>query len=188
MMLTVTRGLSNARPRPYPVVTIGNFDGHHLGHRTLLQTVVDAARKNSGTPMVLTFDPHPVKILAPQVDLRFLTSPEEKLVRFAASGIQEVVFLEFTPTLANMTPEQFVDAVLHRQLRVAEVFVGKHFAFGKGRTGTIDDLSRLGSTRGFEVHPVSPVMLNGDVVSSTKIRRLIQAGHMEQAAVLLGRT
>ena len=78
-MLKVTRGLSGESPRAYPVATIGNFDGHHLGHRALLQTVVETARKAQGTALVLTFDPHPVKILAPRVDLRFLTSPEEKL-------------------------------------------------------------------------------------------------------------
>ena len=184
---TVTRGLGDVRPRPHPVATIGNFDGHHRGHLSLLQTVVETAKKTNGTALVLTFDPHPVKVLAPQVDLRFLTSPQEKLDRFKAAGIDEVVFLEFTPALAAMTAEQFADTVLHRQLAVAELFVGEHFAFGKGRTGRIADLIRFGAKFGFQVHPVMPVMLNGGVVSSTRIRTLIQAGQMEEAAVLLGR-
>ncbi len=187
MTLTVTRGLSQARSRPYPVATIGNFDGHHHGHRALLQTVVETARKARGTALVLTFDPHPVKILAPQVDLRFLTSPEEKLAYFDRAGIDEVVFLEFTPDLAAMPPEQFADSVLHRQLSIAEIFVGEHFAFGKGRAGRIADLVRFGAAYGFTVHPVAPVTLNGGVVSSTRIRQLIQAGEMEQATALLGR-
>jgi riboflavin kinase/FMN adenylyltransferase len=187
-MLTVTRGLSNAKPRPSPIITIGNFDGHHLGHRALLQAVVGAARQAGGTALVLTFDPHPVKILAPDVALRFLTSPEEKLARLEAAGIDEVVFLEFTPALAAMTPEQFADAVLHRQLKVAGIFVGEHFAFGRGRAGRIVDLHRFGSVYGFTVHPFAPVMHDGAVVSSTRIRNLIQAGEMEKAAALLGRT
>jgi len=186
-MLTVTRGLADRKERPYPVLTIGNFDGHHRGHRMLLQTVVETARRHRGTALVLTFDPHPVKILAPHVDLRFLTTPEEKLARFEAAEIDEVVLLAFTAELAAMTPEQFVETVLCRQLRVAELFVGEHFAFGKGRAGRIADLIRLGNTCGFQVHPVAPVTWKGAVVSSTRIRQLVQAGQMEEAAELLGR-
>lgn len=188
MKLTVTRGLSDLRPRSYPVATIGNFDGHHRGHRALLQMVVEAARKAQGTPLVLTFDPHPVKVLAPNVDFRFLTSPEEKLARFEEAGIDEVVCLEFTPALAAMTPEQFAETVLHRSLNIAEIFVGQHFAFGKGRSGLIGDLIKLGELHGFKVHPVAPVTCDGGPVSSTRIRQLIQSGKLEEAATLLGRT
>ena len=187
MPFTVTRGLGDVRSRPHPVVTIGNFDGHHRGHHVLLQTVVARAREIEGAAMVLTFDPHPVRVLAPHVELRFLTSPEEKLQRFEAAGVDEVVFLEFTTALAAMTPEEFADIVLHRHLRVAELYVGEHFAFGKGRAGRIADLQRFGMALGFTVHAVPPVVLNGGVVSSTRIRNLIQAGHMEEAAALLGR-
>ncbi len=186
-MLTVTRGLADAQPRPYPVATIGNFDGHHLGHRALLRTVVDAARRAGGTSLVLTFDPHPVKVLAPHVDLRFLTSPEEKLGRLEAAGVDEVVFIEFTPALAAMSPEEFADSILCRKLKIAELFVGQHFAFGKSRAGRIGDLERYGARLGFDVHPFAPVVLDGGVVSSTRIKQLILAGQMEDAARLLGR-
>jgi riboflavin kinase/FMN adenylyltransferase len=128
-----------------------------------------------------------VKVLAPHVELRYLTSPEEKLARFEAAGIDEVVLLEFTPAFAAMTPEQFAGRVLHQQLGLAEVFVGEHFAFGKGRAGRIADLIQFGGQYGFQVHPVRPVMVEGTVVSSTRVRQLIQAGDMERAAVLLGR-
>jgi riboflavin kinase/FMN adenylyltransferase len=163
-MLTVTRGLADAQHRPYPVATIGNFDGHHLGHRALLRTVV-----------------------APHVDLRFLTSPEEKLGRLEAAGVDEVVFIEFTPALAAMSPEEFADSILCRKLKIAEIFVGQHFAFGKGRAGRIADLERYGTRLGFDVHPFAPVVLDGGVVSSTRIKQLILAGQMEDAARLLGR-
>ena len=186
-MLKVTRGLSDNCPRAYPIATIGNFDGHHLGHRALLQTVVETARKAQGTSLVLTFEPHPVRILAPQVDLRFLTSPEEKLAHFESAGIDEVVFLGFTPVFAAMSPKQFAEDILYRSLGVAELFVGNHFAFGEGRAGRIDDLVRLGGQYGFRVHAVPPVTIDGEVVSSTRIRRLIQTGNMERAATLLGR-
>lgn len=187
MKLTVTRKLSDVRSRSYPVATIGNFDGHHCGHRALLQMVVEAARKAQGTALVLTFDPHPVKVLAPQLDFRFLTSPQEKLARFEESGIDEVVCLEFTPALAAMTPEQFTENVLSRGLNIAEIFVGQHFVFGKGRSGKIDDLMKLGEVYGFKVHPVAPVTCNGGPVSSTRIRQLIHSGKLEEASVLLGR-
>jgi riboflavin kinase/FMN adenylyltransferase len=187
MTFTVTRGLGDVRSRPYPVVTIGNFDGHHRGHHSLLQTVVTRAREVGGTAMVVTFDPHPVRVLAPHVELRFLTSPEEKLARFKAAGVDEVVFLEFTRALAAMTPDDFATVVLRSRLGVAELFVGEHFAFGKARAGRIADLERLGAALGFTVHPVHPVVVNGGVVSSTRIRTLVQAGQMEEAAALLGR-
>ena len=148
MTFTVTRGFGDVRSRPHPVVTIGNFDGHHRGHHSLLQTVVARAREVGGTAMVVTFDPHPIRVLAPHVELRFLTNPEEKLERFMAAGVDEVVFLEFTPALAVMTPDEFADVVLHRRLGVADLFVGEHFAFGKGRVGRIADLERLGGIVG----------------------------------------
>jgi riboflavin kinase/FMN adenylyltransferase len=169
------------------VATIGNFDGHHIGHRMLLRTVVEAARRMQGTALALTFDPHPVKILAPQADLKFLTSIEEKLARFAEAGIDEVVLLEFSEGFAGLTPEEFAEQVLHRGLRVKEIFVGQHFAFGHKRMGRVADLVALGRRFGFEVHPVPPVIADGAVVSSTRIRLLIQNGHVEQAASLLGR-
>ena len=166
--------------------TIGNFDGHHVGHHALLRRVIESARKAQGTAMVVTFDPHPVKILAPQVNLRFLTSPEEKLARFEAAGIDEVVFLEFTQAFATLSPEIFAERILFQSLGLKEIFVGQHFAFGHKRAGTIADLIALGEPFGCAVHPLSPVVLEGQVVSSTRIRQLVLAGQVDQAARLLG--
>lgn len=185
--MNVTRGYSDEVVRPYPVGTIGNFDGHHLGHHALLKQVVEMARRAHGTAVVLTFDPHPVKILAPHVDLRFLTSVEEKRARFEQAGIDEVVSLEFTEEFASLSPEMFVEQVLFKGLGLKEIFVGQHFAFGHKRAGRIGDLTALGKRFGFIVHPVPPVMIDGEVVSSTRIRQLIMTGQVDQAAVLLGR-
>jgi riboflavin kinase/FMN adenylyltransferase len=185
--MRVTRGYSDEGVRPYPVGTIGNFDGHHLGHRALLERVVETACRAHGTAVVLTFDPHPVKILAPHADLRFLTNEEEKRARFEQAGIDELVSLEFTQEFASLSPEMFAEQVLSKGLGLKEIFVGQHFAFGHKRVGQIDDLTALGKRFGFIVHPTPPVMINGKVVSSTCIRQLIVAGHVEQAAVLLGR-
>lgn len=185
--MKVTRGYQGGGARPHPVATIGNFDGHHVGHRSLLQLVVAAARAAQGTAMVLTFDPHPVRILAPHVDLRFLTSPEEKLVRFQEAGIDVVVLLSFDEAFAALSPEAFAVEVLANGLGLKELFVGQHFAFGHKRAGKISELTTLGNRLGFAVHPLPPVMAEGGIVSSTRIRQLIQQGDVRTAATLLGR-
>ncbi len=185
--MRVTRSLTGYASPPHPVATIGNFDGQHRGHQALLRMVVDAASRVNGTPMVVTFDPHPVRILAPQVPLRFLTSLEEKLAAFEAVGIQDVVFVPFTREFAGRSPEYFACEVMHATLGVRDIFVGEHFAFGKGRTGRIADLERFGKQRGFRVHPVAPVLLDGVIVSSTRIRTLLLEGHIELATNLMGR-
>ena len=185
--MDITQGLAAHRRVPHPVLTLGNFDGQHLGHRALLRDVVRLAGEAGGTPMVLTFDPHPVKVLAPQVDLRFLTTPDEKLAYFREAGIAEVLFLEFTTAFAALTPDQFMQLVLRDGVGVKELFVGEHFAFGKGRTGRIADLIRFGRDAGFQVHPVQPLRVAGEIVSSTRIRQLIQGGDVRGASKCLGR-
>lgn len=186
--MKITRGLGAHEKVHHPVLTIGNFDGQHLGHRALLDAVVRRAAAVGGTPLVLTFDPHPVRVLAPHVNLRFLTTPEEKLAFFREAGIAEVLFVEFTPAFAAMTPDAFMGRVLRDALGVKEVFVGEHFAFGRGRAGHIADLVRFGREAGFQVHPVPPVRVDGEVVSSTRIRHLIQTGDVRGAARCLGRS
>jgi riboflavin kinase/FMN adenylyltransferase len=185
--MRVARGLSQYQSSPYPVLTIGNFDGHHRGHRALLQSVVETAKGKDGTPIVLTFDPHPIRVLAPHVSLQLLTTQDEKLRHFERAGIQDVIFLTFDQSLASMSPEEFVLKILRDGIGVRELFVGEHFAFGKGRSGRLADLVRLGGQAGFVVHPVHPLRIDGDVVSSTRIRKLLQAGNVKEAARCLGR-
>ncbi|MEW6544161.1 MAG: bifunctional riboflavin kinase/FAD synthetase [Nitrospirota bacterium] len=185
--MKVTRGLADHKRVPYPVLTIGNFDGQHRGHRALLEAVVRTAAAAGGTPMALTFDPHPVRVLAPAVELRLLTTVEEKLARFQEAGIEEVLFLEFTQELAALEPDEFVSQVLKDGIGVRELFVGEHFAFGRGRVGRAADLVRLGERNGFRVHAVPPFRIDGEVVSSTRIRTLIQTGEVRAAAARLGR-
>ena len=185
--MKITRGLAAHQRVPHPVLTIGNFDGQHLGHRALLRDVVRRAREAGGTPVVLTFDPHPVKVLAPHVNLRFLTTAEEKLACFRDAGIAEVLFLEFTTAFAALTPDQFMQLVLRDGIGVKELFVGEHFAFGKGRAGRIADLVRFGREAGFRVHPVQPLRVDGEIVSSTRVRHLIKSGDVRGASRCLGR-
>lgn len=185
--MKITRGLADHQPGSYPVLTIGNFDGPHRGHLALLRAVVDAASAAGGTAIVLTFDPHPITVLKPGVSLRLLTTTEDKLQRFREAGIQEVIFLEFNGALASLPPDEFVGQILRDRIRVRELFVGEGFAFGRGRTGTMADLLRWGQQAGFRVHPVEAVRVDGDVVSSSRIRRLVQEGDVRLAARCLGR-
>lgn len=185
--MKVTRSLADYRPPPAPVATIGNFDGQHRGHQALLRTVVDTAAAAGGTPIVVTFDPHPVRILAPHVPLKFLTSPDEKQAAFAAAGIAEVVYLPFSTAFAARSPESFAVDVLGGTLHLTQLFVGAHFAFGAQRAGRIDDLRRFGQACGYRVHAVTPVEIDGAVVSSTRIRTAIQQGRVDEAARCLGR-
>ena len=186
--MKVTHGLPTLPNPAHPVLTIGNFDGQHIGHRALVTTVVEMARQHHGTPTVLTFDPHPAEVLSPGLALRFLTTRDEKCQFFRNLGVAELVFLEFTQTLAGLTPEQFVWTVLHDGLGVRDILVGESFVFGKGRSGSIQDLIRLGKHANFQVHPVSPIRVDDEVVSSTRIRKLIQGGHVKKAAQCLGRS
>src|SRR5437879_8500573 len=171
----------------FPVVTIGNFDGVHVGHQAVLKLARDRVRLQQGTAVVLTFEPHPLRVLAPGVELKFLSDPEEKLTLLEEAGVDVVVRLPFTREFASQTPEEFMVQVLRDGLGNRELFVGQNFRFGKERLGTIQTLMEAGPRLGFTVHVISPVVLDGEPVSSTRSRDLVQAGAMTEAATLLGR-
>ena len=185
--MNVIRHLPISPFPPHPVLSIGNFDGQHVGHRALVSTVVERARGLHGTPMVLTFDPHPARVLNPGMHLQFLSTYEEKLDFFQRCGVESLIVLEFTRELASLTPEQFVFKILKDGLGVRDIFVGENFVFGKKRSGNVQALIRLGMQANFRVHPVPHVQVDGAVVSSTRIRQCIQKGSVTAAARCLGR-
>ena len=185
--MKVSHGLPTDPLPPNPVLTIGNFDGQHIGHRQLLATVVQCAREQQGTPMVLTFDPHPVLVLSPGTTFQFLTSPSEKLAWFEAQGVEHLVVLNFTKEFAALSPREFVGSILRDGLGVKDLFVGEPFVFGKNRAGNTDTLRDLAGQAGFRVHLLKPVSSLETIVSSTRIRQFIRAGKMEQAMQCLGR-
>jgi riboflavin kinase / FMN adenylyltransferase len=185
--MIVARGLDHYQSRSYPVLAIGNFDGLHRGHVALLRQVVATAAEHGGTPTVLTFDPHPITVLAPGTPLRLLTNQNDKLTGFEAVGIQQVLVLAFDKSFASLTPEEFVFKILRDAMAIREVFVGEHFAFGAKRSGRLADLTALSARAGFRVQPVPPFLVHGDIVSSTRIRSLLQAGDVAGAARFLGR-
>jgi riboflavin kinase/FMN adenylyltransferase len=185
--MKVTRGIPPVSPASFPVLTIGNFDGQHLGHCALVQAVVDRAQQLNGYPMVLSFDPHPVEVLRPGSVHKSLSDDHEKIVFFENLGIAELVILPFTKELASLTPSQFVGQVLRDGLGIRKLLVGENFVFGKGRSGTVQDLIELGAEADFSVEPIAPVMMGKDVVSSTRIRKCLVAGDVAQGALCLGR-
>jgi riboflavin kinase / FMN adenylyltransferase len=168
------------------VVTIGNFDGVHLAHARLLRRVVEAAR-GAMAPVAVTFDPHPIRILAPERAPRLLTSLPARTRLIEQQGIKLLVVLPFTRELARFSPEEFVSQILVARLHAASVVVGPNFRFGYRQAGDVHTLAELGRRGGFNVETFPSVQMRGQPVSSTRIRTLLSEGKVNAAARLLGR-
>lgn len=176
-----------SQPPPCPILlTIGNFDGVHLGHQALIGEMVEAARRQQRWAGVLTFDPHPLTVLEPERPLSFLTSLEERLELFAALGLDVVIVHPFDKTVARMSARVFVTA-LSQHLRLAELWVGPDFSLGHRQQGDVSTLRRLGEELGFVLRVVPHFCRDGQSVHSTRIRALLQEGDVQEAAALLGR-
>jgi riboflavin kinase/FMN adenylyltransferase len=185
--MRVARFLEEAAEFDPVAVTIGNFDGVHIGHQQLLHEVIRAAEEKGVQPAVLTFDPHPASIVAPQRASRLLTTHAERCGLMARAGIEYVLVLPFTKEMSRWTPEHFVERVLVKALRARVVVVGENFRFGHDQAGDTKVLAELGSRFGFETRIVPPVERRGHLVSSSVIRRAIEAGNVSLAARFLAR-
>ena len=176
-------------PGPFSrtVVTVGNFDGVHLGHRAILARVTARARELGSEPVALTFDPHPVKVLRPQANLPLLTTPEQKFRLLGEAGMEAVIVLPFTQEFSAISARDFVVRYFVQGLKAREVVVGHDYCFGRNREGNIDLLKELGQTLGFTVQVVWAVEVNGALVSSSLIRAMLKLGKVEEANGLLGR-
>lgn len=170
------------------VLTIGNFDGLHIGHRQILRTVIDRARAHDGEAVVYTFDPHPRKVLQVGRPPSLLTTTEQKLELLAAAQIDLVVVEPFTAAFAKTTPEQFVREHVHAHIAPVEVYVGYDFHYGRDRAGSMRLLTELGPRLGFAVTIIPEVTIGGRDVSSSRIRELLAAGDVEEAKRMLGRS
>jgi riboflavin kinase/FMN adenylyltransferase len=170
-----------------PVLTIGNFDGVHLGHQRIFQQVKEKAKEIGGESIVYTFDPHPVELLAPERKPLLITPSKEKFRLIEEQGIDVVISANFSPKFASQTPEEFVKNILYDQIKIRHLFVGHDYTFGKDRRGNIAMLVDFGRKLGFMVEVVEAVRVGGTVVSSTRIREIIQKGEMAEAAKMLGR-
>jgi riboflavin kinase/FMN adenylyltransferase len=168
-------------------MTIGNFDGVHKGHQQIMRRVLAIAREYGWKSAVLTFDPHPSKLVAPDRAPRLLTTTEQRARLILEQGIDEVLILPFTPEIARLTPEEFVREILENKLNARAVLVGDNFRFGNRAAGDAGTMDELGEKYGFSTEIVTAISWRGRVISSSEIRRLIEAGDVSLACRMLGR-
>jgi riboflavin kinase/FMN adenylyltransferase len=169
------------------IVSIGNFDGVHRAHRHVLAEIVKRAKAANAKSMVVTFDPHPIRILRPDNNLKLITPTAEKLRLLALTDVDAALVLPFTRDLSLMTPHQFAHEILKRRLHAREVHEGYNFHFGHKASGNIETLREMGREMGFEVHDYPEMRLRGETVSSSHIRKLIREGRVSRARHLLAR-
>ena len=170
-----------------PVLALGNFDGVHRGHRKILERLQRVASERGASSVVMTFDPHPPRVVRPDKAPSLLMTKAQKLEALADAGVHGAAIVRFTPELSRWAPETFVRTVLVDWLHVVEVWVGANFLFGHDRSGNFSRLRTLGAHYGFKVEKIDPVRYKDFVVSSTRIRRLVSEGRVDEAGALLGR-
>lgn len=170
----------------HPVLALGNFDGLHRGHLKIVERVKRGAAEHGGTPMAMTFDPHPPRVVRPEKAPPLLMTIDQRLEALDRAGIHHVAIVRFTRELSHWEPETFVRTVLVDWLRVSEVWVGANFLFGHGRSGNFSLLRTLGQRYGFRAEKIDAVRYKEFVVSSTRIRRLVGEGRVDEAGALLG--
>lgn len=170
-----------------PVVTLGNFDGVHLGHQKILAKTIQRARSIGGVSVIYTFEPHPLCVLRPESAPLKITTFEEKSHIFAGLGIDCLVIEHFTRAFAAKPPEAFIKNILCGRLHAREIVIGQDYMFGSNRTGSIPLLQKMGSSLGYQVHVVGDLKIKNIPVRSTTLRRLIAAGKVSLAAKLMGR-
>ncbi|MEW6186130.1 MAG: bifunctional riboflavin kinase/FAD synthetase [Thermodesulfobacteriota bacterium] len=175
------------QPFPAAVLTIGNFDGIHLGHQSLFQKVRERSQAIKGTSLVITFHPHPAAVLRPGRPLRQIVSDERKVDLIFRQGIEVVLSIPFTKEFSQVSADDFVQDILVSSIGMKEIVVGYDYTFGKKREGNIHLLQELGDRLGFVVHIHPPVTVGNHLVSSTRVRELITTGAMEEAKLILGR-
>ena len=185
--MEIIRDLERLTRHSYPVVTPGNFDGVHLGHRAILKATIDRARAAGGTAFALTYEPLPQKFLFPERAPKLILAPGDKLELLRLSGLDGVIVLEFNLALSEVEPRDFVREYLLGKIGAREVIIGHSVNFGHRRAGNASVMVELGRELGFDTAVVGPVKVGGTEVSSTKIRELISGGDLRGAAKLLGR-
>ncbi len=186
--MKIFRSLTEISPDFGPTIaTIGNFDGVHRGHRWVIDQVRHRAEVLSFSSLAITFDPHPVRVLRPELPHSLITPLPQKLEQLASTGIDATLVLPFNPKLAQLTAEQFARDILRNRLQVHEVHEGETFRFGYQASADMQGLEALGAQLGFAVHGYAPYLLRGGPVSSSRIRTLLAAGDISRARALLGR-
>ena len=186
--MRVIKGLEGLRKKYKSVVlTIGNFDGVHIGHRKIFDAVTSRAKEIGGASAALTFEPHPMKVISPEKGIRILTPTEEKIRLIESLGVDALILINFNREFAGIDPDDFIRDVLVGKIGASDVIVGHNYAFGRGKKGTTALLRRRGRKYGFNVKVVRNARLGGNVVSSSHIRGLLLKGRVSEASRYLGR-
>lgn len=168
------------------VLAIGNFDGVHAGHRVILRRVAAIARERGLTAAVLTFDPHPARVLAPERAPKLISTIAQRLRRMESEGVEAAMLLAFSHELARLSPEEFARAVLAEKLHARVVIIGEDFRFGYKQGGDLATMRSLGGKLGFEVESAGTISRRGVRISSTAVRKLVEAGQVSKACRMLG--
>ena len=176
------------RPLRNPVVTLGNFDGVHLGHQKIFNRAKEEASKLGGEAVVITFEPHPLKVLAPRHCPPLLTPFRKKMILIEESGMDVVLCIEFTLAFSKTSPLDFVKSVLVEKVGARKIIVGYNYHFGKAKEGNVEALKNMGKLFNVAVEVVQPMKVGDSVVSSSRVRELIKTGKVEEASTLLGRS
>src|SRR6476619_683694 len=186
--MQILRSISELSHLPGPLfAAIGVFDGIHLGHQAVISTSARHAQEAGGTAVVITFDPHPAKVLRPEEAPHLLTSTQHKIALIRDLGVAHLLILRFDREFATTPPEEFVLELVRHSKPLREICVGHEWSFGKGRAGNLALLKKLGQTHHFDVIGIQPVKVNDTVVSSTAIRHSIEEGNLIKATQMLGR-
>jgi len=185
--MKIFHGTENANIATPTLLTLGVFDGLHLGHQQIIRTVVERARQTGTVPTAITFDPHPRAVLHPESAPPLLQTLDQRLSYLEFLGIEQAIVINFSLAFAARSAEEFIRETIHDRLRASEIYLGKGFAFGKGRGGNIELLRKMSDELGFHADEVDEVQLRGQRISSSQIREELLAGRINIARRMLGR-
>ena len=185
--MKIFHGTENANILRPTVLTLGVFDGLHLGHQKIMETVAERAKAVDAVPTAITFDPHPRAVLYPEKSPPLLQTLDQRLANFEVLGIEQAIVIRFNKNFADQNAEEFLRDIVHERLQAKEVYLGHGFAFGRNRAGNIELLQKMSEELGFFADEVSEVKLRGHRISSSKIRQLLKDGKVNLARRMLGR-
>lgn len=185
--MNVFTDISQLQRNKNTIITIGTFDGFHLGHKGIADKLQEVASVRGGRSLLITFEPHPRSVVSKNYNMKLLTTLEEKIEILSGTGLENILVVNFTAEFASLTPEQFFEDMIVRNIGVSELVIGHDHRLGKNRDGDENKLKQLGHIFSFGVHPVEAVRLDGETVSSTRVRHLLEEGNVERASAMLGR-
>ncbi|MEJ5263052.1 MAG: bifunctional riboflavin kinase/FAD synthetase [Ignavibacterium sp.] len=186
--MNIFRNIDEIRYDKQTVLTLGTFDGIHLGHQQIIKRVIECSEENNLRNIVITFHPHPRKIINPEMQLKILTTTEEQINILENLGVQNLFIINFTKEFSQLTPDEFIKNYLVDKIGISRIVIGYDHHFGKGRGGDVEFLKTSGKKYDFEILQIQPFIIDNEPVSSTKIRNALESGEIKRANKMLGRT